>query len=212
MLMLPFRAAATALLAAALSESPSAAAIIWNESLNGDLSNVQGTPTALALASGTNSIVGAVEGDTDPRDFVSLTVPVGKTLSSITLFSYGSPDPQGFTGIQAGASFVGSPFSASSYAGYAHYGTGAVNGALPPTNLVGADLLPIMANPLLAVGATGLTVPLAAGTYTFVIQQLGDAASYRFDYEVVPEPEVSSLCAAGLALLAWWRRRPRSAT
>jgi len=210
--MPPFRAAATALLAAialAIWVTPSAATVIWDEAVNGDLSNAQATPTALALAPGTNSIVGTVEGDTDLQDFVSLTVPAGKTLNSITLSSFVSPDLQGFTGVQVGASFVGSTFATGSYAGYAHFGTGARNGALPPTNLVGADLLPIMANPSLAIGATGLTVPLGAGTYTFLIQQFGDATSYRFDYEVVavPEPATSALSAGGMALLAGWRRR-----
>jgi hypothetical protein len=214
MLMSRFRPAAIGLLAAValgVSTTPSAATIIWDEAVNGDLSNAQGTPTALALAPGTNSIVGTVSGAGDSQDFVSLTVPVGKTLNSITLASYVSADAQGFTGVQAGASFVGSTLSAASYAGYAHFGTGATNGALPPANLVGADLLPIMANPALAGGATGLTLPLGAGTYTFLIQQLGGPTSYRFDYEVVPEPAASLLTAGGLALLAWWRRRPRAA-
>ena len=201
-------AAATllAILALVSSPIPSAAATIWDEGLNGDLSNLQGTPTALALTQGNHSIIGTVNGATDTRDFVALTVPVGQTLNSIMLSSYVSTDGVAFTGVQAGASFIGSPFTAASYAGYAHFGTGATNGAV-----VGADLLPIMANPLLAVGATGLTVPLGAGTYTFVIQQLGAATSYRFDYEVAPEPDASLLTAGGLALLAWWRRRPRAA-
>src|SRR5215813_11051116 len=97
LMMSLFRAALTALLAAAslaTSTTPSAAVVLWNEAVNGDLSNAQGAPTALVLATGTNSIVGTVDGDTDLQDFVSLTVPAGKTLNSITLTSYTSLDPQ----------------------------------------------------------------------------------------------------------------------
>jgi hypothetical protein len=207
--MQQLRTPAIALLAAvALSAfaRPSSAATLWDESSNGDLSNLQGTPTPLALSQGVDSIIGTVNGTSDSQDFVSFVVPVGLFLNSITLSSYSSTDGRAFTGVQVGTSFVGNPLVAGSYAGYAHFGTGATNGAV-----VGADVLAIMANPTLAIGATGLTIPLGAGTYTFLIQQLGAATSYRFDYQVVPEPASSLLTAGGLALLTWWRRRPGAA-
>lgn len=183
--------------------SPVAAATLWDESLSGDLSDTKTTPTALVLAQGTQSIVGTLDGSGDSQDWISLVVPAGQALSSIKLISYVSTDGQGFTGVQAGSSFVGSEFSASSYAGYALFGTAATNGGV-----VGADLLAIMANPALATGATGLAVPIGAGTWTFLIQQLGAATAYQFDYEVVPipEPTTSLLTTAGLGFLAWRRR------
>jgi len=116
------------------------------------------------------------------------------------------------TGFQFGSSFSGDEFLAPSYAGYAHFGTDATN-PLPPSSTVGVNLLPLMANPSFSVGATGFTRPLAAGTYTFLIQQ-GDPAttSYQFDMTVrsvsVPEPGFS-LCLlgmGGLAILALRRR------
>ena len=133
-------------------------------------------------------------------------------MTSYVNSKYGSEDDQGFTGFQSGSSFAGDEFVAGSYAGYAHFGTAATNpDGTPPSSTVGVDLLPLMANPSFAPGATGFTPPLAAGTYTFLIQQ-GDTAttSYQFDMNVrsVPEPG-SSLCLlgmGGLAILALRRR------
>src|SRR5207253_9590194 len=122
-------------------------------------------------------------------------------------------DDQGFTGFQFGSSFSGDEFVATSYAGYAHFGTEATNPNDNPTpsSTVGVNLLPLMADPSFAPGTTGFTPPLAAGTYTFLIQQ-GDPVptGYQFDMTVraVPEPG-SSLCLlgmGGLAILALRRR------
>ena len=194
--------------------SPGRAAVLWSSAINGDLSNNQAAPNAFTLAIGTNSILGTVTGGSDPQDWIALTVPAGDELTSIILASYQSTDLQGFTGFQSGASFVGSAFVAGSYEGYSHFGSGATNGALPPTNLVGQDLLPLMANPALAAGATGFTPPLGPGTYTFLIQQLGATTNYQFDYNVAraPEPATFILLGMGAATLLaflWPKRRIR---
>jgi len=205
-----FFAAVCALLAAAPAK-----ATIYDEGVSGDLSNNQAAPTALTLTAGSNSVIGTVNGfppGTDPQDWVSFTIPTGFVMTSYVNSTYGSADEQGFTGFQFGSSFSGDPFVAGSYAGYAHFGTDATN-PLPPSSTVGVNLLPLMANPSFSVGATGFTRPLAAGTYTFLIQQ-GDPSttSYQFDMNVrsvsVPEPG-SSLCLlgmGGLAILALRRR------
>jgi PEP-CTERM motif len=206
-----FSAAVCALLAAAPAK-----ATIYDEAVSGDLSNDKGAPTALTLTPGSNSVIGTVNGfppgGSDPQDWVSFTIPTGFVMTSYVNSKYGSTDDQGFTGFQLGSAFSGDEFTAGSYAGYAHFGTGATN-PLPPSSTVGVNLLPLMANPSFSVGATGFTRPLAAGTYTFLIQQ-GDPSttSYQFDMNVrsvsVPEPG-SSLCLlgmGGLAILALRRR------
>jgi hypothetical protein len=188
----------------------SAQVVLWNESVNGDLSNNQSAPNQFTLPQGVSSIIGSVTGGTDPQDWVTLTVPAGLRLSSVVLAAYQSTDAQGFTGVQSGTSFVCSVNSAGSYSGYAHFGTGATNGSLPPTNLVGTDLLPIMGNTTLAAGAQGFTPPLGSGSYTFLIQQLGAATNYQFNYTVTPVPEPGARGLAGLGgalIAAGWRKR-----
>ncbi len=180
----------------------------YNESVSGDLSNSQATPTALALTSGVNAVVGTV-GTGDTQDWIALTVPAGFVLNSDVLKAYSSTDAQGFTGFQVGSSFVGNPETTpSAYSGYAHFGTGATNPTIP-TNLVNQDLLPLMANPAVAAGASGFTLPLGAGTYTFLIQQLGAPTSYEFDFGVTAVPEPASLGLISLGGLTMLRRKSR---
>jgi hypothetical protein len=161
--------------------------VLWNESASGDLSNNPSAPTSFTLAPGVSSILGSVSGGPDTQDWVTLTVPSGLQLNSLVLASYQSLDFVGFTGVQAGTSFVGDPGVAGNYLGYTHFGM----------STVGTDLLPSMGN---APGAQGFTPPLAEGSYTFVIQQLGANTAYQFDYTVTPIPEPSSvLIVAALA-------------
>ena len=205
-----FSAAVCALLAAAPAK-----ATIYNEAVSGDLSNNPAAPTALTLTPGLNSVIGTVNGfppGTDPQDWVSFTIPTGFVMISYVNSKYDSTDPQGFTGFQFGSSFSGDPFMAGSYAGYAHFGTGATNpDGSPPSSTVGVNLLPLMANPSFAPGTTGFTPPLTAGTYTFLIQQGNPVnTGYQFNMVVRPVPEPgSSLCLlgmGGLAILALRRR------
>jgi hypothetical protein len=208
-----FSATICALLAAA-----PAIATIYDEAISGDLSNDPLAPTALTLTPGLNSVSGTVAGfpefgGTDPQDWVSFTIPTGFVMTSYVNSKYVSVDDQGFTGFQVGSTFTGDQFAAGSYAGYAHFGTEATNpdGNPVASSTVGVNLLPLMANPNFAPGATGFTPPLGAGTYTFLIQQ-GDpnTTGYQFDMNVRAVPESgSSLCLlgiGGLAILALRRR------
>jgi hypothetical protein len=164
-----------------------AKAIIYNEAVSGELSKDPFTPTALTLTPGLNSLIGTVVASS--QDWVSFTIPAGFVMTSYVNSKYVSTDDQGFTGFQFGSSFLGDELTAGSYAGYAHFGFAANNpdGNPVAASTVGVDLLPLMANPNFAPGATGFTAPLAAGTYTFLIQQgPGGTIRYQFDMTVTP--------------------------
>ena len=198
-----FSAAVCALLVAAPAK-----ATIYDEAVSGDLSNDKGAPTALTLTPGSNSVIGTVNGfapGTDPQDWVSFTIPTGFVMTSYINSKYDSTDPQGFTGFQFGSSFSGDEFVAISYAGYAHFGFAATNpDGTPPVSTVGLNLLPLMADPSFAPGTTGFTPPLAAGPYTFLIQQGNPVTTgYQFDMTLRSVPETgSSLCLLGMGGLA----------
>jgi hypothetical protein len=199
------------LIAGALTASNATAAVLYNESVSGDLSNSGATPTPLTISPGVNAVIGSVQGtgDVDTQDWIALTVPAGLQLKAIILESYSSTDSQGFFGFQTGSTFSGSVNSAASYEGYTHFGTGATNGSppMPATNLIGADLLSIMSTPAQDPGAGGFAPPLGPGTFTFLIQQLGALTNYEFDFDT---PEPSSLAAAACALLLLRRSRTNS--
>jgi hypothetical protein len=191
-----------ALLAAVLTaERGRAQTVLWNETNQGDLSNNQAAPNQFTVGPGVHSVIGSVTNNVglDPRDFLTLTIPTDRALTSMTLVTYVSADALGFAGVQAGTSFVGSLTDPANYLGYSHFG--------PGNSTVGVDILPLMGQ---GAGSQGFTPPLPAGSYTFVLQQTGTALTeYRFDFGVasVPEPAALALIptAAGAYLL--WRRR-----
>jgi hypothetical protein len=180
-------------IAAALAE-PAAAATLWNESVNGDLSNVRTAPTNLALSMGSNTITGTtVSGDID---FFTITVPASASFGSLVLIQFTSADDLDFLAIQSGP-IITSTTSPAAMLGYVHLSAA----------LVGTDVLDDMA---LGDGALGFSPPLPAGTYAMWTQQLQtQMVSYSFDLVVtpVPEPTQATLLTAGLVVLAVARRR-----
>jgi hypothetical protein len=191
------------------------AAVIWNQSVNGPLSENPLVPTSFTLSPGINSIISVVGGGSGEtginQNWVNINIPAGLQLSNLVLASYTSTDAQGFTGVAAGSTFVGGEAAVnttSSYLGYTHFGTGAANGSQPPTDLVGVDVLPIMGNNVLdSPGSAGFTPPLPSGAYTFLIQQLGATTDYQYDFNVTAVPEPASLGLPALTPILLRRRR-----
>lgn len=169
-------------------------AVVWIESIDGDLSGSFSTPTAIGTFDvGTHSIIG---GDSNGnRDFFSFTVPEGASLVSIFNFSYVGADGTAFIGIDSGIGIDGSNLPGN-LLGYAHFGSG------PGT--VGTEIIDDIAA---GAGAAGFTPPLGAGTYTVWMQQGGPAeSSWQMDFTVVPEPTIPLLLLSGAP---WLIRRRR---
>lgn len=183
-----------------IAGAPALATTVWDEAVDGELSNDPDAPTALTLAVGANRIVGTIQAPLDPRDFVTFEIAPGQSLVGLSLIEYtdvatGGPGNRGFHAINAGAvSFIPGPATAANFLGGAHLDP------LAP----GTDLLPALAAASLA--GSGFSVPLGPGTYAYVLQQTGTPLTrYAVELIVVPEPSAAVLLALAAAPLA--RRR-----
>ena len=174
------------------------AAITYDESVDGDLSNDRLNPTNFVLANGINSFtMDVIDSDESfgDRDYMSITLAAGQTLESIILVNTFNTDPEGFDanaffGMQLGGQITVDP-DAPNPADL----TGFVIG---DTSLIGTNILPDLA------GASGPT--LGAGTYSYWIQQTGEFNTrITLAFNVVPTP--SALAALSLAALTTTRRR-----
>lgn len=156
------RTGVTLMLLAALA-SPAAAAVIHDESVNGDLSSNAAAPTTVVLALGGNTITGSchnIAPTPDVRDYITFTIPAGHELANLNLLAY-APDNLSFASFNVGAtSFVPSAVTNGSFLTGIH-----IAGAQ-----VGMDLMPAFVSA--SVTTNALAAPkLGAGTYSFLIQQ-----------------------------------------
>jgi hypothetical protein len=198
------------LLAAVLLSSATArAGVIWNESVNGDLSNSGLDPTVLTVSLGSNDLYGTTGKNSSTgvvdRDYFTFTVPSELELSSIIVLpgTHGiGPKAESFISVEAGPEVtVGtSPSSAAGLLGWYHYSA----------SDIGIDILPLMGSA--GFGSTGFTPPLPSGTYSFWVQEANvGTAPYGFDFVVraTPEPGSWMLLLAGLMLIGACIARPR---
>lgn len=172
------------------------AAMLWDESVNGDFSNSGAAPTALTLGIGSNQILGTTgnAGQGVDLDYFTFTLAPGQTLTSITVLANTFVSGQfSFIGIQPGPQVTVSPSGAGAQAllGWAHYG-------MPD---IGTDLLASQISP---------GVPLTAGAYSVWVQDTGGPATYGFDFstvQAVPLPPSLLLMASSLFGFGFLRRR-----
>ena len=180
---------------------PGVAAVVHDESVDGDLSNDPAAPTSINLSFGSNTVNGTV-GDshnltTGDIDFLTFTIQPGQTLGGLFLLSL-TPNDTAFHGIGAGSTAivpsgpnVGDP---SQFLGSDHlFFTAADENLLPG---LGSD----------PAAGMGFAAPLGAGTYAYIIQQTGGLTQgYSLDFTVTPEPSTMALIT--LLGLVFFRRR-----
>ncbi len=187
---------------------PAPAQLVYDEAVDGDLSDVMSSPTSFGvLAPGLNSLK-ATSGGGD-LEYVTFTIPNGLSLGSMILAEYDSLDDTAFVAIQSGTTFTVAPGDApanvGALLGWTHFGSGGSAG----TALVGTDILDNLGA---GAGAQGFAPPLGPGDYTLWIQQAGGSSTtYQFDLVAVPEPEHAAMAFGALLVGAAAHRRWRRA-
>ena len=179
------------------------AAFVYDESVDGDLSNDGLSPTVLVAGSGANTLSGStIAGD---LDYFTFNIADGATLDSIILLEFSSSDDLAFIGLQSGSQFTEPPDNpnVANLLGWVHMGA----------FLVGTDILDDIGH---GSGAIGFTPPLPAGDYSFWIQQTGDEqVDYSLQFNVsgaaIPLPAALYFFGSGLlALGGYVRARSRN--
>lgn len=173
------------------------AAVVYDEAVLGDLSNIGTSPSFVSIASGSNVVRGTTgnPGSGADRDYFTVVVPAGMRLESLKV-QPGTTVLGGlsFIGVQAGSQVTVNPTGGSpaGLLGWTHYST----------TDIGNDILPRMGT---GFGATGFSGALGAGNYSFWVQETAaGSSSYGFDLALaaVPEPAIALLFAMGLGGLA----------
>ncbi|MEE8451478.1 MAG: GEVED domain-containing protein, partial [Thermoguttaceae bacterium] len=130
--------------------------VVWDETDDGDLSNLRTAPTTLSVQSGGNQIAGAV-GVGSEDDVFSIMVPLGMTLDSIKVLDHSSSTNTTYLAIDDSATYR-SAFGDTSFS------------ALD----IGDDILRD-----LGTSNDNFTPPLPSGTYSFLLVESGNRESYR---------------------------------
>jgi hypothetical protein len=163
------RVIATLVLTALLA-LPAGAAVVHDESVNGDLSSDPATPTALNFAIGSNTIIGTcgnVGTPPDIRDYITFAIEPGENLTHLNLLAY-APDNLGFCAFNSGVtSFIPSAATDLNF----------LCGIHPSGEHVGQNLMPLFVTE--SVTQNSLSEPvLPPGNYCFLIQQTSPLTTF----------------------------------
>lgn len=166
-----------ATLALLLVAAPASAAVVWNESVQGDLSSNPAAPTPLVFGPGGNTVIGTTTAN--DRDYLSFVVPPGGTLTGLNLLAW-TPDNLGFMAFNTGpTSYVPGAATAANF----------LSGIHPMAEWVGENLMIRFVTD--AVTPNTLESPmLGPGTYSFLVQQTNAVLqSYSLEFVLeVPVP------------------------
>jgi len=207
----PKKSAPVAVLALTLTTGGARAAVVYDESVSGDLINGQTTSPWQSpghdlgiLSVGASSVLGTVgrpPAGSQDTDVLTWTVAPGTQLDAIWI------DYSILEGDNGNGSYLAIASGSSVGTGMAT-AAGNLSDALVPGS---GDLLTAWAAGPYQFGA-GLSAPLGAGTYTLWFSEIGAKVGYDLSFQVsaVPEPETWAMLLAGLGLTSWAVRRRQS--
>jgi len=177
----------------------SAQNVVWDEAVDGDLSDDWLNPTQLpTLLPGLNTVTFSVVNSDDEvngdRDYFTITIPAGYQMSTLDLLALSAdgPDDIAFLAIQVGNQVTVNPNFPNPEP--------LLGWMLTQQQNVGNDILEIM------IGQDN--IPLGPGQYSFWAQQTGQdltTMTLGFNIELIPSP--GTLGVAGLAMFGAMRRR-----
>ena len=170
-----------------------AADAVYDENVDGDLSNDAAAPTSIGeITTETLSVRGSVRTSSasglDTRDYLTFRIPEGATLEAMRLVTYvagttGGPADTGYVMIDDGSSsVVPSGGTSSQFLGGSYLDRGRFSDA--EVNML--DRLSEGAQ-----GGTGFSLPLGPGDYTVNVQQTGSELNVyeiRFEFEGISAP------------------------
>ena len=184
-------------LATSVAVQTAFAVVMWDDTVNGDLSNNRLAPTALNIGIGSNTVRARTQGS--DREYFKFTIAQGQELYDMWHTEYISQDFTMFLAVQRGATFTetASNPNPNNLLGYSHIGDSTYDISI--FNMMGA-----------APGATGFSGPLQAGTYTFWAQQQGSVSTWTMDFRVRAVPEPATLSVLGVGFAALIRRKKRT--
>lgn len=181
-----------------IAAAPASAAVVYDETVSGDLSNSGLSPTPIAFALGTNAVTGTTGHDSTgaiDRDYFTFMVGAGQALTAINVLQGTQTIGLSFFGIQSGGqvTLATNSATAAGLLGWTHYDASDVG-----TNIL--DDIGVAGN-----GSPGFIGPLGTGTYSVWLQEIspGGAVPYGFDFVVVsvPEPSTWAMLLAGFGIL-----------
>ena len=194
------RTLALAALALAPIAAVASADVVYDEAVDGDLSDDPNAPTAISfLSPGTSTVIFTTDGLGDDRDIFTFNVAEGYQLTGIILDLFATEPAAnlGFMGFAAGDVLGTDPLAPDP--------TALLGYALPGASDSGTDFFTQMGQ---AAGAQGYDGPLGAGDYTFWAQETGPSAdNWEISFVITPVPGPGALALVAVAGLAGRRRR-----